>query len=644
MTSKGEAFQYRKNNKVANNKTCELQSPKQPVPAHIRAGRILYARCRGQPFHVSRILMVDTIRLRCYVRFEDGTTHWCLFGNIQNFDSNESTCCLCHGVSTSLPSSLLVKCDQCKLAFHPECHNPPIDFEQSSVSRKWSCRVCTFSTTSVIHGMSKRAESAPSSWARNASSNPTKHETLEWDVKHRTNKQNIYCYCRKPGCWSESMLQCLKCLQWFHYGCINSLRTKPLSGDAMFVFVCSLCMPSSHEYLRRIQMKWLHVVHLSLFCLGREMNAEKRKRETFKTTFFDVTRDILPWMQNNWKQLMPGMLKGYPKDRREARVTAVLNNHPKRFLKGSSSDQTKSQVLWRLKRDRPPGPPKIWLPDNGTPLSAKLLDQVLLEMSIKCSEQGRLCEKQTNKEASVNLGSEIGANVGTNCPRIVTESSASGFARNSRRPNHVAAKTHLGADSAAIPPSPGNRNDRLLTFRVAANGFPDSHETESSSQGARLQERESGRASASSAAMRRRRRLNVFRSNAKLRKNHLIVGESKFSSFGKSRLNLSKSSADLLLRDRIIKDPENFEILGHAAKANDIAKALKHPRNVVDKEAIDEISNREVSLSELKSSVSQYFGAASRVARGERCRILGRRTSSDGSLQYHVEWQGGGIG
>lgn len=190
-----------------------------------------------------------------------------------------------------------------------------------------------------------------------------------------------------------------------------------------------------------------------------------------------------------------------------------------------------------------------------------------------------------------------------------------------------------------IPPSPSNRNNHLLTYR-AVNGFPVSHETEWSSQSARLPDNKSSLASTSSTSI--RRRLNAFRSNTRLRKNHLI-GESKFSTFGaKSRLNLSKSSADLLLlRDQVIKDPENFEILGRAAKVSDISKALKHPKNVVDKEAIDEVSNCEVSLSELKSSVSQYFGAANRVARGERCRILGRRTASDGSLQYHVEWEGG---
>ncbi|KAI4473993.1 hypothetical protein M0802_015846 [Mischocyttarus mexicanus] len=50
-------------------------------------------------------------------------------------------------------------------------------------------------------------------------------------------------------------------------------------------------------------------------------------------------------------------------------------------------------------------------------------------------------------------------------------------------------------------------------------------------------------------------------------------------------------------------------------------------------------SSPDISLEDLKSSVNVYFGAANRIAAGEKFVIKAKRVGPNGQTQYLIEWE-----
>ena len=69
-------------------------------------------------------------------------------------------------------------------------------------------------------------------------------------------------------------------------------------------------------------------------------------------------------------------------------------------------------------------------------------------------------------------------------------------------------------------------------------------------------------------------------------------------------------------------------------------KLPAHAKNVIDNRTLDGLSKKEIPLNKLKSSVNTYFGAADRLAQGEKFKVIAKRINSEGKVQYLVEWLG----
>uniref|UniRef100_A0A8B9S7V3 PHD finger protein 1 n=1 Tax=Apteryx owenii TaxID=8824 RepID=A0A8B9S7V3_APTOW len=185
-------------------------------------------------------------------------------------------CCVCSGEALS-PDNCLVRCDKCG---HGETHPQPGEGRgdgRGGALKKGPYAKAMLSMKLVL---------------------PYELRALEWDAGHLANRQQCYCYCGGPGEWNLKMLQCRGCAQWFHEACTQCLSKPLLYGDRFYVFECCVCTGGPESVRRlplRVDVAHLVLYHLSVCC---------------KKKYFDFEREILPFANENWDNLLLGEVRG----------------------------------------------------------------------------------------------------------------------------------------------------------------------------------------------------------------------------------------------------------------------------------------------------------------------------------------------
>ncbi|NWI11243.1 MTF2 factor, partial [Crypturellus soui] len=557
------------------------QKAKKPL-CKFEEGQDVLARWSDGLFYLGTIKKINKLKQNCFIIFEDSSKSWVLWKDIQTgkncSESGEMVCTICQEEYSEAPNEMVI-CDKCGQGYHQLCHTPNIDSSVIDSDDKWLCRQCVFATTTKRGGALKKGPNAKALQVMKQTL-PYNATELEWDAGHKTNVQQCYCYCGGPGDWYLKMLQCCKCKQWFHEACVQCLQKPMLFGDRFYTFICSVCS-SGPEYLKRLPLRWVDIAHLCLYNLS----------VIHKKKYFDSELELMAYINENWDRLHPGELADTPKSERYEHVLEALNDYKTMFMSGK--EIKKKKHLFGLRIRVPPVPPNAALKAEKEP------EGTSHEFKIK----GRKSSKPLPDVRDLSNGIErkgkkksVGRPPGPYTRKMIHKTPESSPLDNEPVPVMESPALEL---PCSVGKSDGTAHSSN-TSDVESTGAASMKETTSSSISRHYSLSDS------------RKRTRTGRTWPAA-----IPHLRRRGRFPRKALQTQNSE--------IVKDDESKE---------------EYQYDELNTEILNNLADQELQLNHLKNSITSYFGAAGRIACGEKYRVLARRVTLDGKVQYLVEWEG----
>ncbi|XP_019523111.1 PREDICTED: metal-response element-binding transcription factor 2 isoform X2 [Hipposideros armiger] len=541
-------------------------------------GQDVLARWSDGLFYLGTIKKINILKQSCFIIFEDSSKSWVLWKDIQTgaTGSGEMVCTICQEEYSEAPNEMVI-CDKCGQGYHQLCHTPHIDSSVIDSDEKWLCRQCVFATTTKRGGALKKGPNAKALQVMKQTL-PYSVADLEWDAGHKTNVQQCYCYCGGPGDWYLKMLQCCKCKQWFHEACVQCLQKPMLFGDRFYTFICSVCS-SGPEYLKRLPLQWVDIAHLCLYNLS----------VIHKKKYFDSELELMTYINENWDRLHPGELADTPKSERYEHVLEALNDYKTMFMSGK--EIKKKKHLFGLRIRVPPVPPNVAFKAEKEP------EGTSHEFKIK----GRKASKPISDSREVSNGIEkkgkkksVGRPPGPYTRKMIQKTAEPSLDKESISENPT-------LDLPCSIGRPEGTAHSSNTSDVDFTGASSAKETTSSS---------------------------IAR--------HYGLSDSR----KRTRTGRSWPAAIPHLRRRRGRLPRRALQTQNSEIVKDDEGKEDYQFDELNTEILNNLADQELQLNHLKNSITSYFGAAGRIACGEKYRVLARRVTLDGKVQYLVEWEG----